>query len=218
MPSFKGTAERRRRSRRSPATSARSPGSSRRLASRFAEHDVGRVAAAEVDVGQLRPAVLRVEAARLASTPTGSRAPRGRCGCRESSCASSALPMPRRWARRADVQLDDLEVRAGRATRSRWAGVSARATRSVHHWPYAPGVAVAEAGDLRVRRARRGRRSRRARRGAAAASSPTRRTAPGAERGAVDVPQLVAERERIDLLDPVAVAVTRRARDRRRRA
>ena len=70
MPAFKGTLSR-PRSRPSRPTSRLSPGSDRRhrrrpTEPRLAEHDVGRVARAEVDARELPPAVLRVEAARLA--------------------------------------------------------------------------------------------------------------------------------------------------------
>src|SRR6478672_5591474 len=93
-----------------PSPQARSSTSSLLAGQPLPEHDVRRIARAEVDARELLPAVLRVEAARLARTElrreqrTVVRLPRQKL--REQRTADApALP------RRPHVQLDDLIVR-----------------------------------------------------------------------------------------------------------
>src|SRR3954471_3847069 len=194
-----------RRSRRSRRTSrttreARSRfGAAESRCDALAEHDVRRVAGAEVDAPELGPAVLRIEAARLARARLGREQDAvvrlARQQLREQR-APDAAPL----LCGAHVQLDDLVVRRLgplRALRRGQAALDAVGPPLAG----APRVAVAEADDLVAfpgdeedevpapgvrRQARR---------------SPLVRKRAGAERRAVRLPQLGHERQRIDFLD-----------------
>src|SRR5438128_10822672 len=98
--------------------SPRSPGS-RNSGSWFAErtkfqalseHDVRRVARPEIDLRQLRPAVLRVEVARLAGAALG-REHGAVMGLARQELREEARADAHALARRDDVELDHLEVR-----------------------------------------------------------------------------------------------------------
>ena len=104
------------------------------IAEPLPEHDVRRIAGAEVDARQLLPAVLRVEAARLARPElrreqrTVVRLPRQELreqrSCRRPGAATPAA----RAARRP-------RSAATSSHSSRWPALSERATLSVHHCP-----------------------------------------------------------------------------------